>query len=125
MLLQFISVSAQLPGRLLLLQIAGGSNGSPSLITNQNLLIVVVVFSIALISLVVAYRSRNAAYNLARKQQERLQKLNEQLRSQSEELTQANQAKDQLISVISHDLRSSPGQFRQLPGDHAYRRSEQ
>lgn len=79
---------------------------SSSFISNQFLWFVVAVFSIALISLIVAYRSRNAAYNLARVQKDRLEKLNQQLTAQSEELQQTNDAKDQLISVISHDLRA-------------------
>ncbi len=75
-------------------------------ISNSYLWFAIAVFTVAFISLVVAYRSRNEAFKLAKVQQDHLQELNQQLREQSDELTQTNASKDQLISVISHDLRA-------------------
>ena len=76
------------------------------LLSNQALWGIILVFSIVLVSLIIAYQSRNTAYRVAKLQQERLKALNAKLKSQSEELAQTNRAKDQLISVISHDLRA-------------------
>lgn len=84
---------------------ANSSDQSP-LLTSQSLWIIIVIFAIGLVSLVIAYRSRNAAYRLARVQRDRMKQLNDRLQKQSEELKATNAAKDQLISVISHDLRA-------------------
>ena len=89
-----------------LLATGTGTTENTSLFTSQWLWVIILIFSIALVSLIIAYRSRNAAYQLARIQRDRLKSLNVQLRSQSEELSATNAAKDQLISVISHDLRA-------------------
>lgn len=89
-----------------LLVITGDSVSSQSMFSNQFLWFIIITFSIALISLIAAYRLRNAAFKLARVQKNHLQSLNNQLTQQSAELTKTNTSKDQLISVISHDLRA-------------------
>lgn len=91
--------------RPLIVFLDGNASSSP-LLTSTSLWFIIFVFSIALVSLVIAYRSRNAAYRLARMQHDRMKLLNERLQKQSDELTATNAAKDQLISVISHDLRA-------------------
>lgn len=83
-----------------------GTDPADTLLSNQTLWFALGVTGIALISLIIAYRSRNAAYKLAQVQGKRLRSLNEQLRRKSRELSETNVAKDQLISVISHDLRA-------------------
>ena len=73
----------------------------------RKILIILIGISIViLLSLIVAYRSRNKAYAVAKQQKLELEKMNEKLIAQSEALNNSNTAKDHLFSVISHDLRA-------------------
>lgn len=69
------------------------------------LILIAALLLLITITLLVAYRSRNKAYKVAKLQKNELEIVNARLQAKTEELNEINSAKDKLFSVISHDLR--------------------
>jgi signal transduction histidine kinase len=84
----------------------------------QRILYVVLAgLAVALLLAYLAYRSRQAekrAKEQIAEQKEEISQINEELKIQTEQLEVANKTKDQLFSIIAHDLRSPMMSFQGL-----------